>query len=174
LAGRNVKTMKKDRLQIAPAVVWQASFERMKFSAISLCIGALLLAGCEVPQAQKLADCTTNSLDFSMTVQYSEPYQFVLGIPLTQTGQLSFRGEIVLQQSTGVVARIPISSSDSIACNWLHSAPDLSGHILTWSHTNHGERLSDMLVQGQAYDVHVAFEEPPPDRSSLWLSSLKR
>ena len=78
----------------------------MRFSCIILSVGALALAGCEVPQEQKVADCTTNSLDFSMTVQYSAPYHFVLGVPKSQTGQLSFHGEIVLKQTTGVVARI--------------------------------------------------------------------
>src|SRR5882724_12258168 len=146
----------------------------MRISTILLCIGVLAVAGCEVPQAQKVADCTTNSLDFSMTVQFSSPYQFVLGVPQSQPGQLSFRGEMVLRQATGVVARIPINSHDTTPCNWLHTTPDLAGYILTWSRTNRGERLSDVLVQKQTYDVHVAFEEPPPARSSLWLSYMKR
>ena len=105
----------------------------MRFSIIYLCLGLLALTGCEVPQAQKLADCTTNSLDFSMPVRYSSPYEFVLGVPQSQTGKLGFQGEIILRQGTDVVARIPISSHDITPCNWLHSAPDLSGYILTWS-----------------------------------------
>jgi hypothetical protein len=143
----------------------------MRFFAIILCIGMLALAGCEEPQAQKLVDCTTNSLDFPMTVQYSPPYQFLIGISQSPTGHLSFHGEIVLQQSTGVVARIAFSSQDIISCNWL---PGVDGYILTWSRTNHGERLSDLLVRKQTYDVHVAFDDPPPVKSSLWLSSMKR
>jgi hypothetical protein len=145
----------------------------MRLPVISLCLGALALVGCEAPQIQKLADCRTNSLNFPMTVQNSAPYQFVLGVPRSQTGQLSFRGVIVLQQSTGVVARVEISSRDVTPCNWLPSAPDLSGYILTWSRTNHGERLSDLLVEGQTYNVRVTFEEPPPASSTLWLSSIK-
>jgi len=143
----------------------------MKLSAIILCVAGLALAGCDVPVVQKIADCTTNRLDFPMTIQYWPPYQFLLGIS-SPTGQLSFRGEIVLQQGTGVVARIPISSQDIQTCNWLHS--DLSGYILTWSRTNHGDRVSDILLRKQTYDVHVTFAEPPPTNSSLWFSSLKR
>jgi hypothetical protein len=146
----------------------------MRFFTNFLCLGVLALAGCEVPHEQKLADCTTNSLNFAMTVEYSAPYQFVLGVPQSQTGQLSFSGEIVLQKSTSVVARIPISSHDITPCNWLNSAPNLSGYILTWSRTNHGERLSDLLVERQAYNVRVDFKELPPVGSSLWLSSIKR
>jgi len=142
----------------------------MRFSAIILCIAGLALAGCQVPQKEKIADCTTNHLDFSMTVQYSPPYQFVLGVS-SPTGQLSFRGEIVLQQSTGVVARIPISSQDVTSCNWLPSG--VSGYILTWSRTNHGDRISDILHPKQSYDVHVTFDEMPPVGCSLWLSSMK-
>src|SRR4051812_30411736 len=119
----------------------------MRFSNIVLCISLLALAGCEVPKAEKVADCSTNSLDFSIKVRYSSPYEFVLGVPQSQTEQLSFRGQIILRQSKAVVARIPISSHDITACNWLHSAPALSGYILTLSRTNHGERLSDLLVQ---------------------------
>jgi len=142
----------------------------MRFSAIILCVAGLALAGCEVPQKQKIADCTTNHLDFPMTVQYSPPYQFLLGVS-SSTGQLSFHGEIVLQQSTGVVARIPISSQDITSCNWL--PPDVSGYILTWSRTNRGEQISDILHPKQTYDVHVTFDEMPPTNSSLWLSSMK-
>ena len=142
----------------------------MRFFSIILFVGALALAGCEVPQEQKLAACTTNSLDFQMTVPYSPPYQFLLGIS-SPTGQLSFRGEIVVRQSTGVVARIPISSQEVTSCNWLPS--DVSGYILTWSRTNHGDRISDILHSKQTYDVHVTFDEMPPTNSSLWLSSMK-
>ena len=142
----------------------------MRFFSIILFVGALALAGCEVPQEQKVADCTTNSLDFSMTIQYSAPYQFVLGVPQSQTGQMSFHGEIVLKQTTGIVARIPISSQDITSCNWL---PSVDGYILTWSRTNHGDRISDILHPKQTYDVHVAFDEMPPTNSSLWLSSMK-
>jgi hypothetical protein len=148
-------------------------FVRMKCTLISLCIGSLLFTGCEVPQRQKVADCTTSNLDFSMTVDYSPAYHFVLGVPKSETGKLSFRGEMVLRQTTGVVARIPINSGDVESCNWLHSRPDLSGYVLAWSRTNHGERFSDLLVQRQTYEAHVAFEEPPPVTSSLWFSSLK-
>jgi hypothetical protein len=137
-------------------------------------LSALAFAGCEVPEEQKLADCATNSLSFAMTVQNSAPYEFVLGVPQSQIKQLSFSGQIVLQQGTDVVARIPISSHDTTPCNWLHSTPDLSGYILTFSRTNHGERLSDLLVQKQSYKVHVDFTDPPPAGSSLWLASMKR
>src|ERR1017187_3862800 len=135
----------------------------MKTSA-TLCIGVLLIMGCEVPQRQKLADCTTNTLDFSMTVQYSPNYSFVLGVPHSETGQINFRGEILLRQSTGVVARIPVSSGDITPCNWLHSRPDLSGYVLAWSRTNHGDRLSDVLVQKQTYSVHVFLSSRHPSR----------
>ena len=141
----------------------------MRFSAVILCVAGLALAGCEAPEAQKIADCTTNHLDFPVTVQYSPPYQFLLGV--SSSGQLRFRGEIVLEQGTGVVARIPISSQDVTTCNWL--PPDVSGYILTWSRTNHGDRISDILHPKQTYDVHVTFDEMPPTNSSLWLSSMK-
>jgi hypothetical protein len=145
----------------------------MRFFVVILFISTLALTGCDVPQAQKLADCTTNNLDFRMRVQHSPPYQFVLGVPLTQTGKLSFRGEIILRQSTDVVARIPIDSQNMTSCNWLNRSPDLSGYILTWSRTNYGERLSEMLVRKQTYDVHITFDEAPPTNSSLWLSSIE-
>ena len=127
-----------------------------------------------IPKREKLADCTSESLSFTMKVRYHEPYAIVLGLPHTSTGQLSFRGEMQLRQSTQVVARIPISSDDMTWCNWLDqpAGAGLAGYILTWSRTNQNEQLSDMLIIGQSYDVRVTFSQSPPRDSSLWLSSI--
>jgi hypothetical protein len=132
------------------------------------------ITGCGIPQQQKLADCTTNSFEFTMPVQFGPPYQFVLGMPHSQTGQISFAGEMLVRQGTDTVVRIPISSLDVTRCNWLEHGYGLAGHILTWSRTNQTERLSDLLVRGQTYDVHVTFTVPPPSQSSLWLSSMSK
>lgn len=129
-----------------------------------------------IPKREKLADCTSESLSFPMAVRYHDPYQFVLGLPHSSTGPLSFRGEVEIRQGTQLVARIPISSDDITPCNWLDPKPGLglAGYILTWSRTNRGERLSEILVRGQSYDVQVAFAQSPPRDSSLWLSSIGR
>ena len=137
-------------------------------------LALLLLAGCEIPQQQKLADCTTNSLSFAMTVEYSPPYQFVLGVPHTETGRVSFAGEMVVLRGTDTVARIPVSSQDATPCNWLEHDPGLAGYILTWSRTNQGQRLDGLLARKQTYDVRVTFTESPPPQSSLWLSSISK
>ena len=125
----------------------------------------------DVPKQQKLADCNTNPLVFTMTCDHSPPYQFVLGLGPSQTGPLAFRGEVIIQQSTGTVARIQIGSDRTIPCNWL---PGLDGYILTWNRTNAGERLGELLRHGQSYDVRVAFAEAPPTDSSFWFSSMGR
>src|SRR5512140_600916 len=121
----------------------------------------------DVPKRQKLADCNTNALAFTMTCDHSPPYQFVLGLGPSHAGPLAFRGEVIIQQSTGTVARIEIGSEHIISCNWL---PDLDGYILTWNRTNAGERLGELLRRGQSYDVRVAFAEAPPTDSTLWFS----
>jgi hypothetical protein len=125
----------------------------------------------DVPKRQKLADCNTNALAFTMTCDHSPPYQFVLGLGPSHTGPLAFRGEVIIQQGTGTVARIQIGSEHVTSCNWL---PGLDGYILTWNRTNAGERLGELLRRGQIYDVRVAFAEAPPTDSSLWLSSMGR
>ena len=125
----------------------------------------------EVPKQQKLVDCNTNALAFKMTCDHSPPYQFVLGIGLSPSPPCAFRGEIIIKQSTGTVATIPIGSQDMTSCNWL---PGLDGYILTWNRTNAGERLSELLRRGQSYDVSVTFAEGPPSGSSLWFSSVGR
>jgi hypothetical protein len=125
----------------------------------------------DVPKRQKLADCNTNALAFTMTCDHSPPYQFVLGLGPSHTGPVAFRGEVIIQQSTGTVARIQIGSDHITSCNWL---PGLHGYILTWNRTNAGERLGELLRRGQSYDVRVAFAEAPPTDSSLWLSSMGR
>ena len=130
----------------------------------------LFLSGCcnEVPVEHRLTDCTNSTLRFQMPVKEFPPYQFVMGMPQSPTGQLNFRGEIVLRQSTGIVARVQISSETITPCNWLNG---LSGYILTWERTN---RLESILKRGQTYDVEIQFSEPPPPESSVWLSAMKR
>jgi hypothetical protein len=125
----------------------------------------------DVPKQQKLADCNTNALAFNLTCEHSPPYQFVLGLASSHSGPFAFRGEVVIQQSTGTVARIQLSSEHIQTCTWL---PGLDGYILTWNRTNAGERLSELLHRGQSYDVRIAFTEIPPAGSSLWFSSMGR
>jgi hypothetical protein len=91
-----------------------------------------------------------------MTVQEFPPYRFVLGMPQGKTGRLSFRGEVILSQSTGTVARAQIGSDAITPCNWLDG---LSGYILTWGRTNRADRLESFLTRGQTYDVEVRFSE---------------
>jgi hypothetical protein len=135
-------------------------------------LAILFSSGCGIPQEQKLADCTTNDFGFTMRVQYRPPYQFLLSMPHSETGKISFAGEIVLKQAASVVADIPISSHDAVPCNWLEQDHGLSCYILTWSRTNQGQRLNDVFFQKHSYEVRVTFTEPPPAQSSLWLSSI--
>src|SRR6185295_6820938 len=96
----------------------------------------------DVPKRQKLTDCTNSVLAFTLTCEHSSPYQFVLGLDSSVSKTPAFRGEIIIQQSTGTVATIPIDYHDMTVCNWL---PGLDGYILTWNRTNKGERLSEYL-----------------------------
>ena len=143
--------------------------------AIVVCLVALLdRVRVEVPKQKKLVDCKTNPLRFEMTCDYWPPYQFVLGLPHSATGHFSFLGKVIVSQSTGNVARIPIGSQDVTPCNWLHDDPRLAGYILEISRTNSGMALSELLTHGQSYDVQVIFDELPPSESSLWLSSVAK
>jgi hypothetical protein len=104
-----------------------------------------------------------------MAVQHDPPYQFLLGLSAASRGELSFRGEIIVSQSTGSVARIPVDSHNVTPCNWLYGC---SGYILTWGRTNREDRLQSFLAKGRSYNVQVRFSEQPPMASSLWLSSM--
>ena len=126
----------------------------------------------DVPKYAKLADCNTNALAFKMTCDHS-PSAFVLGLGPSPAGPLTFRGEILVQQGTGTVARIPIDSDHITPCNWLAGA-GLDGYLLAWDRTNDDGRLSKRLRRGQGYEVRVTFLEAPPTNSSLWLSSIGR
>jgi len=112
------------------------------------------------PKREMVANLTSAKSSFSMTVRHGPPYHFVLGLP--ESSPLNFRGELRLMQSTGLVVRIPISSDDVTACNWLHSNPELTGYILTWSRTNISDQLGSILARGQRYDVEVTFSQSPP------------
>ncbi len=138
----------------------------------SFAVLGTFLGGCicrEMPVQERLVDCTNSTLEFKMAVQHDPPYQFLLGLSPASPGELSFQGEILVRQSTGAVARIPIDSHNVTPCNWLHGA---SGYILTWGRTNREERLQSFLTKGQSYDVQVVFSEQPPMASSLWFSSM--
>jgi hypothetical protein len=127
-----------------------------------------------IQKSDRLANCTSNILSFTMAVRHDKPYQFVLGVPHTATKLLNFRGEVELNQGNTLLARIPIGSDDITTCNWLESSQGLSGYILTWSRTNRAERLSEFLSKGYSYEVRVTFSESPPRDSSLWLTSIGR
>jgi hypothetical protein len=136
-------------------------------------IAASMSVGCfckEVPNERKLADCTTNDLQFQMICSNWPPYQILLGSPLTHDLP-DFRGEIIVQQGTSVVSRILINSTNVTPCNWLDQE-GLKGCILTWNRTNQLEKLSKVLVQGQTYNVRVRFEETFPPETTLWFSSM--
>ena len=136
---------------------------RQFITAAGFAVVAALFSGCqrEAPVERRLADCTNSTLRFQMTVQEFPAYYFVLGMPQTATGQLSFHGEVVVSQSTGTVARVAIGSDDITPCNWLHG---FSGYILNWGRTNQADRLESFLKRGQTYDVEVRFSEPPRQR----------
>jgi hypothetical protein len=122
-----------------------------------------------VPRQQKLANCNSNALAFTMACEPSPPYQFVLGTP--HQAPLAFRGEITIQQNTELVARIPISSDFITPCSGLSG---LDAYLLTGSRTNTGERLGELLHPGQNYDVRVDFFEMPPRGSSFWFTSIAK
>ena len=132
----------------------------------------LLLGGCfcaDVPQAQKLADCTSNEFSFKLSWPTGKLFQVVLGVPYTDTNALTFDGELVFRQNTGTVARVALTSDDVTPCNWLDNQtthPRGAGYILTWGRTN---TLSPLFTKGQTYDVNVRFTEAPPPTSTLWL-----
>ena len=143
----------------------------LRIGSIAFLVGFITgCVGAHVPKEQKLVDCTNSTLHFEMHVQDFPPYQFVLGLP-PGINPGSFRGELTISQSTGTVARVPVSSDALTPCNWLEGH---SGYILTWARTNSGERLRTFLVRGQKYDVQVHFSPPPPLESSLWLSSIRK
>ena len=142
--------------------------------AIALLIFYLpLIRGVGVPREQKLVVCTNALLQFQMNCLYSPPYAFVLGVPLLETNMQPFHGELAIRQKGAEICRVPIGSQELTPCNWLHE-PATAGYILTWSHATNAQRFSDFLRVGQTYEVQVAFEEPPPRQSSLWLSSLEK
>src|SRR6267142_221314 len=53
----------------------------------------------------KLADCTSNSLTFLMTLKYARVYEFIFSAPQSATNQIKFRGELAIRQGTNAVAQ---------------------------------------------------------------------
>ena len=143
-----------------------------RIAAFAALVLAALSSGCfckDTPREQKLADCTTNAFAFRLVWPTGELFQVVLGVPYADTNALSFGGELIFRQSTGMVARVPVGSHDVTPCNWFDNhagAPHVAGYILTRSRTN---ALDTLFMKGQTYDVNVRFSELPPPTSTLWL-----
>lgn len=146
----------------------------MRSLLISFALAAIaLFSGCctHVPVSHRLASCTNSTLRFQMKMPRTDfpPYQFLLALPKTTTGQLSFHGEIVVSQSTGTIARVPISSDAATPCGWIEGH---SSYVLTWGCLNLPTKPWSVLERGHTYDVEVWFSEQPPPESSLWLSAI--
>jgi hypothetical protein len=141
--------------------------------AVVVYFGLPHLVCLDVPKRDKLANCVTNRVSFTMTCDGSRPYALLLGVPKAYTSAPSFMGEVRIARQTEPTARLSIGSDRMTACSWLDSGPGLKGYILTWSSTtNQADVLSHLLTRGQHYNVEVAFSEAPPPGSSLWLSSM--
>lgn len=147
---------------------------RIALGVATFAVLVRILVGCRLYlpslESHVVASCTNSVLRFQLTVTNSPPYYFVLASPPGAQAGLDFRGEIKISQNAEAVAAFPIDSSNTVGCNWL-SRFGLDGHILTWWMTNRGERLSDLLIKGQAYEVEVRFSKMPPLSNSLWFES---
>lgn len=131
-----------------------------------------LISVVEVVKRDKLADCSSDQFEFSLSIRYLDRHrQFVIGVH-SGTPQPHFKGEMEIIASTGLVARLPLNSQDVRPCSWLHARAGLDGYILGGSRTNWSTRVDDLVVKGQKYSVRVVFSELPPEGSSLWLSAL--
>jgi hypothetical protein len=147
--------------------------------SLLLLIGVLAYIGLahvvclDVPAAQKLADCGSKNLNFTMACEHYRPYALVLGLPKSETNPVILKGEMRFKDTSGAVLRLPIGSDDMVRCSWLDAKAGLQGYILTWR-TNRSVRLDEFLHNGKTYDVEVVFAERPPESSSIWLTSMAR
>jgi hypothetical protein len=108
--------------------------ELLKVMAALLVLGVIgyfvfpRLVCVDTPKRQKLADCNTNALAFTITIHHSPPYQFVLGLEPSHTGPFA---------STGTVAAIQIDSEHITSCGrgWsgIRGAPGRASLFGGWS-----------------------------------------
>ncbi len=129
------------------------------------------VASIEVPQQQRLLQCTSSISQTSITVPAGSHYDLLLGVPYPASSPVAFRGLVTISQHGHIVRTFPISRDNSRTCNWLHRL-NLEGYILTWQHQRLAE-LDSSLESGQTYDISVQWAQKPPRGSSLWLSWLQ-
>lgn len=120
------------------------------------------------PHREKLADCTADSFKLELKVATGPPYHLFIVLPTVGTNGVDFRGDVVISRDSQQVAMLPIGSEDLYPSAWLKGR---NAHILTWSQTNHS-KLNSAIVRGQMHTFDFRFSEPPPEGSSVWLSSL--
>jgi len=142
------------------------------FGVVVIVLLAMAIATCLVargPRMQKVADCTNSTLRVELSVATDRNYNFVIAIPQSRSGHLSFGGEIEISKGTQSRA-ISISSQDITPCD---GVKQMDCYLLTWSPTNRS-KVNDFMIRGQKYDLTIQFSEMPPQGSSIWLRSLGR
>ena len=76
----------------------------------------------DVPKRQKLADCNTNALAFTMTCDHSPPYQFVLGLGPSHTGRSPSVERLSSSKAQERLLRfrlVPTTSPPAVGCRVL-------------------------------------------------------
>ncbi len=129
------------------------------------------VAAIEVPQQQRLLQCTSSISHASITVPAGSHYELVLGVPYPAPSPVAFQGLVTISRQGHIIRTFPITRDNSTTCNWLHR-PDLEGYILTWQRPGRGE-LDKLLESRHSYDLSVQWAQMPPNGSSLWLSWLQ-
>jgi hypothetical protein len=122
----------------------------------------------DTPTARRLSVLTDREIEMDLEPLHFPPYQFLIGVKGRTPECPPFEGTISISGPDGKQTKILIDSASSQKSTWLDEHSE-TGYILTWG--KHPS-LTEILVRGHPYRVRVRFEEPLPDGSSLWFSSM--
>lgn len=126
----------------------------------------------EVPHVRPMLTCNAAHLETAFTLPPGSHYDLILGVPVSASPSIAFKGRVSISQSGRVLRSFPIASNNASGCNWLHR-PDQAGYIVTWQRP-HAVEMDTFLESRQSYNLSVTFTKTPPPGSSLWLSWLQR
>ncbi len=123
----------------------------------------------ESPTARRLSVLTDREVEMNLEPLHFPPYQFLIGVKGVSAECPPFEGTITVSGPDGKETEISIDSVSSQESSWLDDHSE-TGYILTWGKE---PSLTEILVRGHPYRVRVRLEEPLPDGSSLWFSSMR-
>jgi|ERR1700722_1607819 len=141
--------------------------------ALALVVFAALLAWTQrFPHFEKLVECNSPFLTFSLNCPPGDSFNFVLAVQdvtnLTDLKCPDFAGRVEIKNGQDEVVSTNISTKKISLPFWLNEENHIAGFVLIFPNDS-SPFISKVLKPKRNYTVNVAFSIQPPRSTELWL-----